>query len=392
MHIDQSMLNAILVNKVSTFPQFYECAEFQMISLFEELYGADATTPINNIEDEKFFLNKVEQMLKALTVQVGFEVDALILEALSRHFMLHSVIPENEDNIVMRDYFNPMLMNHFNFYMYLSEYTYIYKDLLVLNSKQEFAAYMQQVAQLTNALIIYPLNQGSVELIVSKLVADCADDFEFGKEPSKKAVFQKFRADECKKDFGMNYYCVPSEYQRFVLQRATKSNEWIQEQIIKDKVAIKDVNQLTMRYYQYRFLENEYFKMDYKLRCSVPAHLRHAIHSTVADLLIVKGSHTQTILPADSFSSVKAPEIFAWLDLRMDGEIWLNAYKNRNSPIFKDLVKIKMLEMNLMRDQSWDSKLMSKRIKDAITHTNQDVKKRIKFREENLSSCAFRFK
>src|SRR5690606_11647133 len=215
---------------------------------------------------EKDFLNQIKIMLVELSAKLNFKVNDFQIEALCRHLMMHSVVVKEDDNLVLRDYFNPVLMNHFNFFLYLSEYLHTHKDLIVAADKAELKAYITNIATITNLLLFHPLNQASVQHIVDKLIKDNVEEFKFGIKPKREKLAQKFSAQDCKKDFAMKYCCKPSDYQRLMMKQATKGFKWIQEQLFIDRIAIKDMHELTMRYYMYRFLEKEYFEMDYHLR------------------------------------------------------------------------------------------------------------------------------
>lgn len=395
LQIDQSILAKASALKVTTFSQFYECAEFQMIKLFESLYGANTEIKMltsNHEEEKKAYREEISAMLTSLANQLNFHLNSSIKEALVVNLLMHSLIPKGEDNLVLRDYFNPVLMNHFNFYMYLSEYLHLYKDLICVSDLKDLRSHMKQVAAVTHVLVMHTINLASVEHIIDKVVDDWGHIIEFRKEIKAKQAFVKFDKNDCKHNFDLNYQCSKSGYVKVAMQTVGRASNWIQEQIVKDKVPVHDVDQTVLRFYMYRFLEKEFFALDVPYRACVPAHIRCAVHSCISDLVEKHGSYMKTRLPSIPFGSIKARDIPLWVEMRLQGENWLKIYRNRNSHVFADLATLKALEMNLVRDQPWDSKTKTRTLQAVISLVRMQNKQREKAIEKMKEAADYCFK
>lgn len=393
LQIDQTILNKATVIKIALFPQFYECAEYQMIKLFECLYGDKVLhKELKNRDEEEFFLDSISSMLTTLALELDYNLNDNYKEALSRHLMLHSIMPVGSDNLVMRDYYNPVIMNHFTFYMYLSEYMHGYKDLINVPDKAALRKQIYTLAAFTNILIFHGLNLASIEHIVDKVVDDWGDIIEFGSDKKSEQIVHKFEKSDCKRNFTMQYYCQKSDYVEWAMKRTGNASEWIQQQIIQDKVPMSEVDQMKIRYYTYRFLEKEFFGMAAHIRASIQPHIRSAIHSTISDLVVVNGNYLKTILPNVVLSKIKARDIPFWVETRLENEKWLKIYSHRNSNVFSDLLALKTLEMNYMRDQLWDLKTIKRTIKAVSSLSMQPKKERDKAKEKMMQAAHLSFK
>lgn len=390
--IDESILNKAIAIKIAFFPQFYECAEYQMIRLFEQLYGENVSQiELKKRDDEKFLLEAITEMLTTLALTVNFDLKDNIKEALARHLMLHSMIPKDGDNLVMRDYYNPVLMNHFTFYMYLSEYLHGYKNLICVDDKTILRKQVHYLATMTNQLVFHSINKASLDNIVDKVVEDWGDVVAVQYKPQTAQMVYKFEHADCKHDFTMRYYCDKSDYVELAMSLASQAHGWIQEQIVADKVPVSETNQMMVRYYMYRYLEKSFFELSPEIRASVPSHIRSAAHSTISDLVVIQGNRVKTILPNTSFGKIKARDIPLWIELRLEHEDWLKVYNHRNSSVITDLLSLKTMEMNYMRDQVWDSKTIARTIKAVSSLCTLPKKERIKAKGRLMQAAQYSF-
>jgi acyl carrier protein len=389
MKINQNVLNHGLSVQSMNIALFYECAEFQMISLFEELYGTKVDrVQLKTLNDDKALIDSIKSMVLMLSKELKFNINTAQMEALTVNLFAHSVVPVGVDNIVMRDYFNPVLMNHFNLYCYLSEYINTYKDVIFFSNKQELNHHLQQIGYALGILSVNPINQGCIPYIVDRLVRDQGDVIDYTRiEPKDgtKREFIKFKEMDCQKDFTEDNGYLAKDYQLLIMSKINKSGEWIKRELERN-CNPKEITQEDVRFYMYHFLETEYFNLSYKYRSGLPRFIRHAVHSTISELTSYVQGSLRIRVPSEVFGVMKSQDFLAWIDYRYENEKWLSGYRNPNSVLFKDIVAKKVLEMSYMRDSAWDNKLKSKRIKEAISHLSGENKKRSKLRNETLSN------
>lgn len=388
--INEAVLTKVVAMKTLSYPQFYECAEFQMINLFESVFGKGKNEVVVNTKNEVMYMGEIKNMLIQLSQKLNHKLDGGILDCLTNHFFMHSLVPAGEDNVVMRDYFSPVIMNHFNFFLYLSEYLNTYKKMLFIRGKEELRNHLLSVGNCTNALVFHSIDQDSLIEIVDKLIADQGDCIEYSCDINKtKQTLIKFQDQDCKKNFNRDYFCKSSEYVSLMMNRSATALDWIEAKIIEDRVPVKSVDYLTIRYYMYRFLEDSFFKLDINIRSGVAHHIRCITHSIIADSVTYNKGLMKTVMPEICYSSIKARDLPFWIESRNGSEDWIEGYKTRKSNVFNDLLLIKTVELNYIRSTFWDSKTLQRTFKHVREFSLLPKNERDKLKAKVMSEALY---
>lgn len=401
-----SMNTKVKVEGVKTLDKvaFYMASETAIVPMFAKLFPESVGKFSIDVEDQRQLdvLNReIGSVILSVAEQQNVNISMNYAKQLKAHFMNRIVFYNTEDILFMNSMYTPHFMTHYQMYRYLSEWILAKKNLFAGLDNIQFSKEVLNHARNTNNTLLCPI----ADRALIEICQTVGDEYFPDVQNQDVEVASKIKVHLLVPDYEYNVihpkYPIDGfndEYIDWAFSYA-KSNgavEHIEQEMIRNNTTYRDLGSAI--FYLQNYLEQEYWKLPFTARMAYKRRFTLATHMILSDYIRFDQRGYMSILsPENGYSKLKSKNIPQFLYLRCCDDRLLKSYATPKSEVFRDMVRLKLIEFNMLRQQPLDSKLMKKHFDATMkmlldTSSKNVIPMAFKLDEKILSSMVARVK
>lgn len=359
------------VNVLEKF-SFYTNVENKVVDLFSKLFPESRCKHEIDVVDARQ-LDILNRELNLLILQIGEEKSVQLpldyVNNLQSHFMNRIVCYAGYDILSMNSLFTVQFMTHYQMYRYLSEWILAKLNLFVGMSSSTFSKEVLTHAKMINNILHTSLNDKAVIEISLKVAHDYFQDVVDHTPPKDAASIRLLVPSATDTTFNTNHKIsgLNADYINWAFKAAMHNNciQFIEQRLIQNKLNFDDLDAIA--FYMQEFLDDQYYCLPIKTQAAYNRRFVLATHMIISESARLNKSRYMTILsPEGGYSKLKSKNIPSFLYLRCKDESLLDSYKNPKNVVFRDMLRLKLVEFNFIRQSALDAKLLKKHYDETL--------------------------
>lgn len=346
---------------------FYMASETAIVPMFAKLFPESEGKYAIDVVDERQLdiLNReIGSVILSVAEQQNVNISVNYAKQLKAHFMNRIVFFNTEDILCMNSLYTPQFMTHLQMYRYLSEWILAKKNLFAGLDSTQFAKEVLNHARNTNNTLHCPIADKAVVEICLSVSAEYLPDVQSQNIEDVKGVKVRLLVPDY--EYNVVHPKFPTDgYNEEFIEWAfsnAKSNgavDFVENEMVRNNTTFRDLESAT--FFLQNYLEQEYWKLPFTARMAYKRRFVLATHMIMSDYIRFDQRGYMSIMsPEDGYSKLKSKNIPHFLYLRCCDDQLLKSYATPKSEVFRDMVRLKLIEFNMLRQQPLDSKLMKK--------------------------------
>jgi len=346
---------------------FYMESETAIVPMFAKLFPESVGKYAIDVVDQRQLdiLNReIGSVILSVAEHQNVNISVNYAKQLKAHFMNRIVFYDTTDILAMNSMYTPQFMTHYQMHRYLSEWILAKKNLFAGLNSTNFSKEVLTHARNTNNTLHCPIHDKAlVEICLSVGAEYFPDvqnqDIEKAKNIKVHLLVPDYEYNVVHPKFAIDGY--NEEYIDWAFGNA-KSNgavDFIESEMVRNNTTFRDVESAI--FYLQNYLEQEYWKLSFTARMAYKRRFVLATHMIMSDYIrFDQRGYMRIMSPEDGYSKLKSRNIPHFLYLRCCNDQLLKSYSTPKSEVFRDMVRLKLIEFNMLRQQPLDSKLMKK--------------------------------
>lgn len=346
---------------------FYMASETAIVPMFAKLFPESEGKYAIDVVDERQLdiLNReIGSVILSVAEQQNVNISVNYAKQLKAHFMNRIVFYNTEDILCMNSLYTPQFMTHFQMYRYLSEWILAKKKLFAGLDSTQFAKEVLNHARNTNNTLHCPIADKAVVEICLSVSAEYLPDVQSQNIEDVKGIKVRMLVPDYEYNVVHPKFPIDGYNEEFIdwAFSNAKSNgavDFVENEMVRNNTTFRDLESAT--FFLQNYLEQEYWKLPFTARMAYKRRFVLATHMIMSDYIRFDQRGYMSIMsPEDGYSKLKSKNIPHFLYLRCCDDQLLKSYATPKSEVFRDMVRLKLIEFNMLRQQPLDSKLMKK--------------------------------
>lgn len=346
---------------------FYMASETAIVPMFAKLFPESEGKYAIDVVDERQLdiLNReIGSVILSVAEQQNVNISVNYAKQLKAHFMNRIVFYNTEDILCMNSLYTPQFMTHFQMYRYLSEWILAKKNLFAGLDSTQFAKEVLNHARNTNNTLHCPIADKAVVEICLSVSAEYLPDVQSQNIEDVKGIKVRMLVPDYEYNVVHPKFPIDGYNEEFIdwAFSNAKSNgavDFVENEMVRNNTTFRDLESAT--FFLQNYLEQEYWKLPFTARMAYKRRFVLATHMIMSDYIRFDQRGYMSIMsPEDGYSKLKSKNIPHFLYLRCCDDQLLKSYATPKSEVFRDMVRLKLIEFNMLRQQPLDSKLMKK--------------------------------
>lgn len=346
---------------------FYMASETAIVPMFAKLFPESEGKYAIDVVDERQLdiLNReIGSVILSVAEQQNVNISVNYAKQLKAHFMNRIVFFNTEDILCMNSLYTPQFMTHLQMYRYLSEWILAKKNLFAGLDSTQFAKEVLNHARNTNNTLHCPIADKAVVEICLSVSAEYLPDVQSQNIEDVKGVKVRLLVPDYEYNVVHPKFPIDGYNEEFIdwAFSNAKSNgavDFVENEMVRNNTTFRDLESAT--FFLQNYLEQEYWKLPFTARMAYKRRFVLATHMIMSDYIRFDQRGYMSIMsPEDGYSKLKSKNIPHFLYLRCCDDQLLKSYATPKSEVFRDMVRLKLIEFNMLRQQPLDSKLMKK--------------------------------
>ncbi len=352
---------------------FYMETENAIVPMFAKLFPESVGKHSIDIVDHRQLdiLNReIGSVILSVAENLKTNISVNYAKQLKTHFMNRFVFYGSQDILFMNSMYTPQFMTHYQMYRYLSEWVLAKPNLFAGLRNDEFSKEVLQHARITNNTLHCCIQDKALVEIALTVSAEYFPDVEKQDPEEAKSIKVRLLVPDYQDNVAHPQHPISGYNDEYIdwtynNAKSVTALDHVEAEMVRTNQSFREIQSAV--FFLQNYLEQEYWKLPFEPRMAYKRRFVLAAHMVISEFIRIDTRGYMSIMSPDGgYSKLKSKNLPHFLYLRCVDDRLLKSYANPKSEVFRDMVRLKLIEFNMLRQQPLDSKLMKKHFDTAM--------------------------